>query len=81
MPERQNKDPSFEETLTQLESIVAHLESGNLPLDDALREFENGIKLVRSGQQQLQQAEQRIQILLSENGDAKLADLPIDHNE
>ncbi|XKM12757.1 exodeoxyribonuclease VII small subunit [Orbaceae bacterium ac157xtp] len=66
--------PSFEETLHELESIVSKLEVGNLPLDQALNEFEKGVKLAKQGQTQLKSAEQRIQILLSENSDEGLAD-------
>ena len=48
------------------------LESGELPLEDALNEFERGVQLVRQGQQTLLQAEQRVQILLSDDVDAPL---------
>ena len=53
-----NAEPDFETTLAQLETIVTKLESGELPLEDALKEFENGIKLAQLGQERLQQAEQ-----------------------
>lgn len=65
---------SFEETLAELENIVSKLEIGNLPLDQALNEFEKGVKLAKQGQIQLNNAEQRIQILLSENTDSQLDD-------
>jgi len=59
------QDPlSFETSLTELEQIVTRLESGELPLEKALSEFEQGIQLARQGQKALQQAEQRVQILL-----------------
>ena len=64
----------FETTLTQLEAIVTRLENGDLPLEDALKEFENGVQLAKLGQERLQQAEQRIQILLQKNATAELAD-------
>ena len=48
-----NAEPDFETTLAQLETIVAKLESGELPLEDALKEFENGIKLAQLGQRAL----------------------------
>jgi len=73
MPKKAEQPVSFETSLQQLEQIVTRLESGNLPLEDALNEFERGVQLARTGQQTLQQAEQRVQILLS---DAKNADLP-----
>ena len=46
-----NAEPDFETTLAQLETIVTKLESGELPLEDALKEFENGIKLAQLGQE------------------------------
>ncbi|MFZ1872857.1 MAG: exodeoxyribonuclease VII small subunit [Chania sp.] len=65
---------SFENSLSELEHIVTRLESGELPLEDALNEFERGVQLARQGQQKLQQAEQRVQILLNDsNDDAALA--------
>nr|WP_314741073.1 exodeoxyribonuclease VII small subunit [uncultured Haemophilus sp.] len=66
--------PDFETTLKDLENIVAHLESGELPLEEALNEFENAVKLVQQGQEYLQKAEQRIQILLNKTPDAQLTD-------
>ena len=81
MAKKQDKETSFEETIKQLEAIVTQLENGDLPLDEALNEFEKGIKLARSGQKQLNEAEQRIQILLSENSDAQLSEFSIDNNE
>lgn len=74
MTKKQNNSLTFEETLKELETIVSKLEMGNLPLDEALNEFEKGVKLAKHGQVQLQQAEQRIQILLTENDDASLTD-------
>ena len=80
MTKKQNNYLTFEETLKELETIVSKLEMGNLPLDEALNEFEKGVKLAKQGQVQLQQAEQRIQILLTENDDASLTDFsPIEN--
>lgn len=66
--------PDFETTLKELEDIVGRLESGELPLEEALGEFETAIKLVQQGQERLQKAEQRIQILLQKDETATLAD-------
>lgn len=66
--------PDFESTLTRLEAIVARLENGDLPLEDALKEFESGVQLAKLGQERLQQAEQRIQILLQKSATAELTD-------
>ncbi|EPX9373596.1 exodeoxyribonuclease VII small subunit [Yersinia ruckeri] len=68
----ENNSSSFESSLSELEQIVTRLESGELPLEEALTEFERGIQLARQGQQTLLQAEQRVQILLSDDADAPL---------
>ncbi|MBJ3814800.1 exodeoxyribonuclease VII small subunit [Shimwellia pseudoproteus] len=72
MAKKNELPASFENALQELEQIVTRLESGDLPLESALTEFERGIQLARQGQVKLQQAEQRVQILLSENEDAPL---------
>ncbi|ERH65216.1 MULTISPECIES: exodeoxyribonuclease VII small subunit [Pantoea] len=72
MPKKAEAPVSFENALQQLEQIVSRLESGELPLEEALNEFERGVQLARSGQQTLQAAEQRVQILLSDDKDAPL---------
>jgi len=64
------KTPNFEKSLQQLESLVERLESGELSLEESLKTFEQGIKLTRSCQTALQEAEQKVEILLQqENGD------------
>lgn len=55
----------FEEALQKLEQIVEQLEQGDLPLDKSLEIFEEGIKLSRLCTKQLEEAEQRIELLLS----------------
>ncbi len=72
-PDKEGKAfPSFEAALSELEKIVIHLEAGELPLEQALNEFERGMQLVHLSQQTLQQAEQRVQILLNDEPDAQL---------
>jgi len=63
---------SFDATLDELEGIVQQMEQGELPLEDALKQFERGIQLVRAGQLKLSQAEQKVQILLSEQEQSEL---------
>ena len=53
----------FEKALEKLEKIVEDLESGNLPLDEALKQYEEGVKLSRNCSEKLSQAEKKIQIL------------------
>ncbi|MGE0971621.1 exodeoxyribonuclease VII small subunit [Klebsiella sp. WOUb02] len=72
MPKKNEASASFETALSELEQIVNRLESGALPLEEALGEFERGVQLARQGQARLQQAEQRVQILLAESEDTPL---------
>ncbi|HEX7125365.1 MAG TPA: exodeoxyribonuclease VII small subunit [Thermodesulfobacteriota bacterium] len=58
--------PSFEAALEALEAVVARLESGTLGLEEALAAFEQGIRLARQCESRLDQAEQRVEILLRE---------------
>ncbi|TCP93491.1 exodeoxyribonuclease VII small subunit [Cricetibacter osteomyelitidis] len=67
-------EADFETTLMRLDNIVTRLESGDLPLEEALKEFESGITLAKMGQERLTQAEQRIQILLQKSETAELTD-------
>ena len=60
--------PDFEHSLARLEEIVRKLESANLPLDEAMKLFEEGMELSRDCQQQLEQAEGRVEILLKKAG-------------
>ncbi len=58
------KEPRFEEALSGLETIVSRLEAGELPLDDALKLFEEGVRLARVCGARLDEAERRIEILM-----------------
>ncbi len=55
---------SFEENVKQLEAIVGQLERGDLPLEDSIRLFEEGMKLSGSCKEQLEAAEGKVQILV-----------------
>ena len=61
------RQPDLEKSLAELEKIVATLEEGDIPLEQALKQFEKGIKISRDCQTALQSAEQRVQVLM--NGD------------
>ena len=58
------KDPKFEASMKRLEQIVGKLELGDLSLDDTLKLFEEGIGLSQHCQQQLEEAESKVEILL-----------------
>jgi exodeoxyribonuclease VII small subunit len=62
------KTVNLEKALADLESLVDELESGDLPLDKAMQKFEEGIRLTRSCQAALKEAEQKVEILLKSAG-------------
>ena len=57
----------FEQSLTELEDIVARLEAGDLPLEQSLDLFERGIRLSRTCRERITQAERRIEVLMRES--------------
>ena len=63
------KSVDFEKSLNDLEHLVEQMETGELSLEDSLKAFEKGIKLTRECQQALVEAEQKVELLLEENGE------------
>lgn len=66
------KTPRFEDALQELEQLVEQLERGEVSLEESLKAFERGVQLTRVCQKSLKEAEQKIQILLEEEGQAQL---------
>jgi exodeoxyribonuclease VII small subunit len=64
MTTTRRKPIDLEKSLAELETIVARLEAGELPLDMSLKEFERGVRLSRECQGALKDAEQRVQVLM-----------------
>ena len=69
---RKKTSPRFEESLTELEQLIERLEEGDISLEDSLKTFERGVQLTRACQKALGEAEQKVQILLEDNGDLSL---------
>lgn len=61
------KSPTFEDNLTQLETLVKQLEEGDLPLEDSIKIFEDGVQLVKECQVQLDDAKLRIETINTTN--------------
>jgi exodeoxyribonuclease VII small subunit len=61
---KKSKSFNFEEALASLEGLVEAMEDGDLSLEESLKAFEQGIKLTRECQQALDQAEQKVQLLV-----------------
>ena len=70
----------FERSLTRLEEVVRKLESADLPLDEAMKLFEEGIRLSRDCQKQLEEAEGRVEILLKK-ANGKMSAEPFEPEE
>lgn len=68
---------SFEKAMEQLEHIVQEMESGKLSLENALKKFEEGIKLSRFCSKLLEETEKRITLLI-ENADGSITETPFD---
>lgn len=68
------KKNNFEEQLNELQEIVNKLESGNVPLEDALNEFQAGVKLSRELEKKLNDAEQTVAKLVDKEGNEKTLD-------
>jgi len=61
---------TFEQSLKQLEQIVRELESGDLPLELALKKFEEGVELSKFCSQKLEETERRISVLMQNSAGA-----------
>ena len=69
---------NLEKSLAELEELVEELESGDLPLEKAMKKFEEGIKLTRGCQTALKEAEQKVEILLKSAGGEDLQEFEVD---
>ncbi|HEX2138090.1 MAG TPA: exodeoxyribonuclease VII small subunit [Woeseiaceae bacterium] len=76
-----DKPLNLEKSLQDLEALIDELEGGELPLETAMQKFEEGIKLTRSCQAALKDAEQRVEILLkSAGGEEALEEFEVDES-
>ncbi len=67
MTKAHTKTPDFEQSLTQLNQLVEKMETGKLSLEESMQHFEQGVSLIRSCQQALTQAEQKVRILTEQH--------------
>lgn len=70
---------NFEQSLAELEQLVEAMEQGDLPLEEALKQFEKGISLASNCQKALHEAEQKVKQLVEKNGE--LLEKPFDLDE
>ena len=81
MAKKKLENLTFEESLSELDSIVQNLEQGELSLEESMSLFERGLSLSQVSQNKLQLAEQKVKILLEKNGEAQLTDFNISSGE
>jgi exodeoxyribonuclease VII small subunit len=62
----------FERSLSELETLVQKLEQGDVPLEEALKTFERGVTLTRQCQTALRTAQQKVEVLLTRNGEERV---------
>jgi exodeoxyribonuclease VII small subunit len=73
MPKSKTENLSFEESFQRLETIVQNLESGESTLEEAMKDFEEGMRLVKHCSKKLNEAETRLQRLVKgEDGEFQL---------
>ena len=65
-------EKKFEASLNRLEEIVSELEKGDLPLEQSLKLFEEGVKLARICTTRLEEAERKVEILLKDKNGSML---------
>ena len=87
-PNPQKKDlqnqeslPDFEQSLAELEALVAKLEQGDVPLEEALKTFERGVALTRQCQTALRTAQQKVEVLLARNGEETIESFSDDEDD
>ena len=80
MKKTEPKTKTFETQLAALERIVRELERGDLPLEQSLKLFEQGVRLSRECQERLNEAERRIEVLLR-GGDGSTIAVPFEAEE
>lgn len=62
------KELKFEEMMKKLEGIVNDLESGEMPLEESLKRYEDGVKLLRLCRKRLDETKRKIEILVKKGG-------------
>lgn len=77
MAKKKLENLTFEESLSELDIIVHNLEQGELSLEESMTLFERGLSLSQISQSKLQAAEQKVKILLEQNGEQQLSNFDL----
>lgn len=74
MAAKKPENLSFEQAMAELNTIVTEMEHGELPLEQALKQFERGIALANASSNKLEQAQQKVNMLMGNQDNAQLVD-------
>jgi exodeoxyribonuclease VII small subunit len=74
-------DFNFEASLAKLENLVARMEEGDMSLEESLKAFEEGVKLTRLCQETLGSAQQKVQLLMQQQGNVSLKEMDLENSE
>lgn len=74
------KKRDYEASITELESLVSRLEQGDISLEESLKLYESGVLLTRDCQEALTAAEQKVQVLMQQSGQAKATLVDFERN-
>jgi exodeoxyribonuclease VII small subunit len=77
MAKKKLENLTFEESLNELDTIVHNLEQGDLSLEESMALFERGLSLSQVSQSKLHAAEQKVKILLEQNGEQQLSNFDL----
>ena len=75
---KKKKTGDFEATIAELENLVEEMEHGDISLEESLQKFERGIELTRNCQKALQDAEQKVKMLVEKKRNETLVDVETD---
>lgn len=75
MAKKIRKSTNFEAAIAELETLVEEMEQGDISLEESLKKFERGIELTRTCQQALQEAEQKVQMLIEKQQGDEIVDV------
>ena len=81
MPKKKTDEPRFEDLVTQVEQALEQLASGDLPLEDALKRYEDGVAALRQAFGILKKAEKKVQLLSERDGEIATQDFDVDDEE
>jgi len=80
-PSADNKGFDFEASLAKLENLVTRMEEGDMTLEESLKAFEEGVKLTRLCQETLGSAQQKVQLLMQQQGKVTLKEIDFDDSD